>query len=117
MIIYLFWQNAKTDKLSEYDIWRSDTRIGITKSKDGDEDDKDNFYKNQLYTLEKEFCFAFFAEFDFSVEEKLESDFVTLGGERSLFRMEVKEIDSYPCLIQLQPRDKKSIKTGTDCTG
>lgn len=80
------------------DIFTEDTQIGIAKGRDGATDDN-AFFKKTSYKLNPDFNFAFVLELHEEPHIKLTQSIVTLGGERSLFKMELENAhilcDSY----------------------
>ncbi|MFR3330307.1 MAG: type III-B CRISPR module-associated Cmr3 family protein [Odoribacter splanchnicus] len=88
---YCLFKNSKTGDIINFkNIWLTKTQIGITKMQPDKQDDEKNFYKQEVLRLQNNFVFAFWAELD----EELVSDKVFLGGQRSIFDMQVREIDS-----------------------
>jgi len=81
--------NSKTFKTK--DIFRAIEEIGIKKitKATAEENEKKNnsYFKKTSYTLKHNFKFAFFIESDFELEDA----FITLGGEKSTFKMEVTQ--------------------------
>jgi len=69
-------------------VFIEDTQVGITKGRIGATDDN-AFFKKTSYKLNKEFCFAFVLDLSDELCAKFDSTIVTLGGERSMFKMEV----------------------------
>jgi len=74
--------DAKDKKLKSKDIFRDIEQIGNKKG--GDED---SLFKKRAYLLENSFRFAFYADIDYELKDSI----VTLGADRSAFRMEVRE--------------------------
>ena len=85
---YLKWK-SKNGIIPLDDIWRSKTKIGITKLKAGEVDDEKNFYKQEYLSLKKDYIYAFFVSLDF----ELQPDKVFIGGQRSAFDMAVVPLD------------------------
>ncbi|WP_027340249.1 type III-B CRISPR module-associated Cmr3 family protein [Halonatronum saccharophilum] len=76
---------------SDEGIFINFERVGIEKK-----GEKDAFYKQSFYKLNKGFEFVFFAD----VDTPLKSSIVELGKGRSTFKMEVEEIDiSYKDIV------------------
>lgn len=92
---YDCWLGAGVDRPVKKtgEIWLPSTKIGITKRGDN-ESDKDNFYKQTVFKLQNDFCFAFYTIFEEEAGEQLldQESFVFLGGQRSVFLMKAKEI-------------------------
>lgn len=92
---YARWLGAGADRPVKKtdDIWLSSTQIGITKTESG-RSDKDNFYKQTVFKLQKDFCFAFYTVLEEESGEQLldKKSFVFLGGQRSVFLMETEEV-------------------------
>ena len=63
-------------------------KVGITKGADG-ATEEGAFYRQVVYSLKKDWEFAFYAEIEDNA--KFENDIITLGGENSKFRMEIKK--------------------------
>lgn len=72
--------------IPEGDIFRTMTKVGITKDRSDGDDEK--FFKIEYCMLQKEYAFACFVQ----LNESIENDLVYLGAERSVFRMEVVPI-------------------------
>lgn len=65
-------------------------QVGIhRKVKDRSKNEKGDFYKKVSYTLDDGFAFAFYIEMELPDRKEFKSRVVTMGGERSTFRMEV----------------------------
>ncbi|EXY33302.1 CRISPR-associated family protein, partial [Bacteroides fragilis str. 3397 T10] len=91
---YLFWctqGNNQIKKLLSDEIWISKMQIGITKHVEEGEDNDKSFYKQEFLQLKKSFIYAFYITL--SGESELSSDIIQLGGQRSVFRMEVESIE------------------------
>ncbi|MEI3464881.1 MAG: type III-B CRISPR module-associated Cmr3 family protein [Bacteroides fragilis] len=91
---YLFWctqGNNQIKKLLSDEIWISKMQIGITKHVEEGEDNNKSFYKQEFLQLKKSFIYAFYITL--SGESELSSDIIQLGGQRSVFRMEVESIE------------------------
>ncbi|MCS2644044.1 hypothetical protein NXV97_14445 [Bacteroides fragilis] len=69
----------------------SKMQIGITKHVEEGEDNDKSFYKQEFLQLKKSFICAFYITL--SGESELSSDIIQLGGQRSVFRMEVESIE------------------------
>lgn len=76
--------NSKTKKTNE--IFNAVEQVGNSKF-----DQENSLYKKRSYSLKDDFKFAFYIESDY----ELKNAFVTLGGEKSTFKMEV-QIDGEP---------------------
>ena len=72
-------------------LFRSE-RIGITKGKNGKAEDE-AFYKQVVFQLRKGFSFGFLAEIDDKTLTD-EAGFVTMGAEKSPFKITFKKYDS-----------------------
>ena len=72
--------NSKTFKTE--DIFRAIEEVGNSKF-----DDENSLFKKTSYTLKDNFKFAFFIESDFELKDA----FITLGGEKSAFKMKVTQ--------------------------
>lgn len=91
---YLFWctqENNQIKKLLSDEIWISKMQIGITKHVEEGENNDKSFYKQEFLQLKKTFMYAFYITL--SEESELSSDIIQLGGQRSVFRMEVEVIE------------------------
>ncbi len=84
--------------LKKDDIFKTITQVG--NQKDKSEDDKDKFFKKDLFCLKKGYAFSFFVNFKDTDEIKeiinnMQKDkvFVHLGGERSKFILKIEERD------------------------
>lgn len=91
---YLFWctqENNQIKKLLSDEIWISKMQIGITKHVEEGENNDKSFYKQEFLQLKKTFMYAFYITL--SGESELSSDIIQLGGQRSVFRMEVEVIE------------------------
>jgi CRISPR-associated protein Cmr3 len=75
---YISLDNTESKQSS--DIFKPVEQIGIKKG-GGD----DAFYKKTSFVLKDHFKFAFYVELDFD----LKSSYITLGGEKSVFKMDV----------------------------
>lgn len=76
----------------EKDVFSFKTKIGITKSRNGNEkNDKDGYYKGKYCMLKSGYSFVFFAQLGTELDSV---SLVYLGAERSLFRMEVEKVGS-----------------------
>ncbi len=63
-------------------------QVGIKKNYQGNTDD-DAFFKQTFVRLDTHFVFSFYLETSVELEEKLSDDIVTIGGDQSLFRLEI----------------------------
>jgi len=73
-------------RLKSEAIFEEITQIGIKKFL-AQEDKKNAYFKKTSYLLKHNFKFAFYLESDF----KLQNSIVSLGAERSMFKLEVKK--------------------------
>jgi len=86
---------SKDSKIKESEIFEEVEQIGIQKNSQ-----QDGYYKKISYNLKDNFEFGFLVEFD---EEKLNEfkdfkiidDIVELGGERSAFKMKIKDVNNW----------------------
>jgi CRISPR type III-B/RAMP module-associated protein Cmr3 len=97
------WQSGSGKKIMGTDIWMSKMKIGITKQKDGDKSNEKNFYKQEYLLFKDGFVYAFFAE----LEEELKNDKVFIGGQRSMFSMDVIPVDD-SCVHELYKQNNKA---------
>lgn len=65
-------------------------QVGIYKSSTTNRVDK-GFYRQVFYKLADDFAFAFFAKIELPNGKIFENRIVSMGGERSMFKMEVQE--------------------------
>ena len=86
-------------------VFLKDEQVGIKKNRKGGSDD-DAFFKKTSYKLNKEFSFAFVLDIDTT----LNSSIVSLGGERSLFEMQV--IKDHPLCESYEAEIKSIYKSG-----
>ena len=87
--------NVKNLKTEE--IFEARKQIGNAKF-----DSENSLYKKTSYSLKNNFKFAFYIE----CKEALKDDFITLGGDKSSFKMEVKESNE-----KLEYQDKQHYLT------
>lgn len=86
---------AKDDMFDNYEdtdknqYKSEDIFISISQTLNQKEASESSLYKKTSYKLKDEFCFAFHLECDF----ELKNSIVTLGADRSSFKMEVKQVD------------------------
>ncbi|HOY32221.1 MAG TPA: type III-B CRISPR module-associated Cmr3 family protein [Bacteroidales bacterium] len=66
-------------------------QVGIHREIVKRRDDKGDFYKQVFYKLANDFCFAFFVDLDLPNDKEFGSRIITMGGERSFFKMEVTD--------------------------
>jgi CRISPR-associated protein Cmr3 len=68
-------------------------QIGIHRKKirKGSGKDEGDFYKQVSYKLDEDYAFAFYATLDLPEGKKIEPRVVTMGGDRSVFKMEVEK--------------------------
>jgi len=79
---------SDTKKYKSFDaIFKENIKIGITKERDGD--DKESFFKQSYYNLQRDFSFGVIVEIDF----ELESNTIYMGANNSSFFMKVKKFD------------------------
>ncbi|MDR2011242.1 MAG: CRISPR-associated protein Cmr3 [Bacteroidales bacterium] len=107
---YAKWQSQSGNIVNESDIWLDKRKIGITKPKEGENNNEKSFYKQEYLFFNKGFVYAFFAELD----EELQSDKVFIGGQRSVFDMKVIPVNENTDVqklheqnIPLKERDNK----------
>ena len=74
-----------SEKLSSDKIFKAVEQIGNSKF-----DSENSLYKKTSFNLKDGFKFGFYIESDY----KIKDSFITLGGEKSLFKMEIKEDNS-----------------------
>lgn len=80
------------ESIKEKVIFNRKAKIGITKkNSERDSENKDGLYKSELCTLNKGYKFVFFVELDTSLVELDSKLLVSLGAERSMFKMETIE--------------------------
>ncbi len=85
------------------DLFIPDEQIGITKGKNG-QTPEDGYYKQVFYRLRKGYAFAFYLKLKTTVNKepvKFDSNFVFFGGERSPFKMDIKEEDANQTVARL----------------
>jgi len=92
---FISTDNCKLLKSSA--IFRAIEEIGNSKF-----DDENSLFKKTSYTLKHNFKFAFFIESDFELKDA----FITLGGEKSTFKMEVTQTND-----SLEYKDKNGYLT------
>jgi len=86
-----FVEINSSQKLSSGDIFKDIEQIGNKKEPNENDPKKENaLFKKTSYMLKDNFKFAFYLECDY----KLENSIVTLGADRSSFKLEVKEDNS-----------------------
>lgn len=87
------------------DIFISQEQVRIYKTKDGKTEDE-SYFKQKYYRMDKGYTFMFFADIDDSIE--LKNSFVHLGGNNSIFKMEVKKssLDMGLIVSELANKDK-----------
>jgi CRISPR-associated protein Cmr3 len=85
------WIGKKPDEFyTEEEVFKFSTRDGIIKSRN--DNDKEAYYKQTFLSLKTDFSFIFFAKIEETEIPK--SQTITLGGERSTFKMIVTESPS-----------------------
>jgi CRISPR-associated protein Cmr3 len=102
--MHSFWYSEKGESLSEKDIFKSITKVGVDKEK------KDEaFYKQTFHGLNKGFSFGLWIDFTESADiSKLTKNeiIVPFGADQGMFRLKlVDDIDSV-----FQTKDKPSTK-------
>lgn len=88
---YKYWVSGDGHKLDEHEIFYTREQIGITKNGKA-ENDKDAFFKIILMGLNEAYNFAFLLETSEPIEE-VRQGLCTLGGNRSMFRMDLTKLD------------------------
>lgn len=101
-------ENVVDDK-----IFISKSKIGITKQMtQRDDDNKDGYFKGEMYSLRKDYKFVFYARLGIELDNLL---LVSLGAERSMFKMEVtpeKDMEQLSQLwdnMQIKPAELKQV--------
>lgn len=92
------WADNSGNMFEYKDIFTELIQTGIKKPKfkQGQKENNKAFYVHSFYRMEKDFCFAFYANVDNSIN--LKNSIVVMGGERQPFQMEVcieKEDNEY----------------------
>lgn len=108
------WISAVDEKevIKESCIFKNSEKVGIRKSQAGKTEDY-AFYKQGFYTLEKDWKMAFI--FSFKTKDNSITNFfmpgqkhsIELGGETSIFLMEIKEAIPEPSLPLLYRKSEK----------
>jgi CRISPR type III-B/RAMP module-associated protein Cmr3 len=99
---YTLWQ-SKDKQIDSQNIWARKIKIGITKLKKGDLNDDKNFYKQEYLLFKDSFAYAFFLALEDGTE--LNQDKVFLGGERSIFDMEVLPVNENVGVFELLKKE------------
>jgi CRISPR-associated protein Cmr3 len=87
-------QNFETGRGFENGFFIAEQQTGIfrQKVKRKGEKDEGDYYKKVSYRLTDDFVFAFIVTLDLPAGKKIESRVVTMGGERSVFEMNVSPV-------------------------
>ena len=95
---YKYWVSGEGHKLDENRIFYTREQVGITKNGKL-ENEKDAFFKIILMGLNEAYNFAFLLETSKPIKE-VRQNLCALGGNRSIFRMDLTELDE-----QKEPND------------
>ncbi len=80
-----------SDLVLDNGLFKSHEQIGIHRILSRRRSDKGDFYKQVSFNLRDDFAFAFFLELELPVNAHFSSTTLIMGGEKSVFKMEVTD--------------------------